>query len=278
MCKHALVDKALGMVAIVVTAFALPASAQQSGNHRDPEAAQRGSSSNGEEMTKLIDPLDRYMLNQLTQINDDEITRGRLAQRQASSPEVRTLAAQVIEDQAGIQKRLQAFSGATTGAAGPAALSQKDSTARHPDEASRFVSLMQKAGREAEQSLTRELSQLRGRQFDRQFIYSQLFMDLRLIDWLTAFERNASAGLKPILQQWIQVAQYHIIRAEELAMRSGQMASAGPAAGGIFGPATGAAGSGAAGNGTRVGPRARIGLSPLPMTTQSPRGSNGGSP
>ena len=135
--------------------------------------------------------------------------------------------------------------------------------------------LIEEIDRDFHRSVARDLSQKKGRSFDTEFIYWQILAHLRIIDSLTIAERDVSARLKPILQQWIQVAQYHLIRGEELAMRI-DMPAAGAAAGGIFGPASkGTAGSV---SGTRSVRPARVGISPLPTTSQSPRGANGGSP
>ena len=82
----------------------------------------------------------------------------------------------------------------------------------HADHAAadRFMKIMDNIAQQTHQSLTCELSQKEGVPFDRCYLSSQVFNHTWMVDALTVFERNASSGLQPVLQEGLQTAQQHL--------------------------------------------------------------------
>jgi len=85
--------------------------------------------------------------------------------------------------------------------------------------AHQFATIMEEVANQTQQSVQRELSQKEGAQFDRCYLSRQIMDHMWLVDALTVFERNASPGLQPILQEGLQVAQQHLAHAKALLAR-----------------------------------------------------------
>jgi predicted outer membrane protein len=88
--------------------------------------------------------------------------------------------------------------------------------------ANHFVKIMEEVAQQTQQSLTRELSQKEGVQFDRCYLHAQIFGHTWMVDALTVFERNVSGELQPILQEGLQTAQQHLTHAKALLQRIDQ--------------------------------------------------------
>jgi predicted outer membrane protein len=90
--------------------------------------------------------------------------------------------------------------------------------------ANHFVKIMEEVAQQNQQSLTRELSQKEGVQFDRCYLHAQIFGHTWMVDALTVFDRNSSSELQPILQEGLQSAQQHLTHAKALLARIDQQA------------------------------------------------------
>jgi predicted outer membrane protein len=88
--------------------------------------------------------------------------------------------------------------------------------------ANQFVKIMEEVAQQTQQSLTRELSQKEGVQFDRCYLHAQIFGHTWVVNALTVFEQNSSSALQPILQEGLQTAQQHLTHAKALLMRIDQ--------------------------------------------------------
>ncbi len=272
---------AIALVALAVTAHA--ARAQQTTNRRPPppRTAEKAPRAKAAPITEL----DRYVLRRLSSFTEGQIALGQLAQEKAARPDVRQLAAAILQDHTGMQTLLQDALSSNTAQplnkpainkpatnepsaaeklpAGPASqpkrprrscVSPKRPTGNFRSR-SAANSRQSKARRSTTPSCARKSSLRRGSS----------------TRW-----RSSSAmsppDLKPLLQRWIQIAQYDLNQATRLEMWIAQVGPKGATAGGIFGPRTGAATSGSAISGPVPMPRARFGLSPLPTTTTTPSG------
>jgi predicted outer membrane protein len=90
--------------------------------------------------------------------------------------------------------------------------------ARH-NAAREFATVMEEVANQTQRSFERELSQKEGVQFDRCYLGQQVMAHMWLTDALQVFERHASPGLQPILQEGLQVAQQHLTHAKALLSR-----------------------------------------------------------
>jgi predicted outer membrane protein len=89
--------------------------------------------------------------------------------------------------------------------------------------ANHFVKIMEEVAQQTQQSLTRELSQKEGVQFDRCYLHAQIFGHTWMVDALTVFEQNTtSSELQPILQEGLQTPQQHLPHAKALLARIDQ--------------------------------------------------------
>lgn len=274
------------LAALAGLSASLAALAQQTAN---PPATPRAAETALRAKVTPLTELDRYLVSRLVSFTQGEISLGRLAQEQASRRDVRLLAAELVQDHAGMQTLMQdalatnkpptnkptPFQPPTDNSAPATTASPPGNSADRHETAATFLRLSDDVNRNFQQSVRRELSAQQGPQFDAAFLQSQISAQLWLLDALAAFERNASADLKPLLQRWIQIAEYDLNQARRLDMWIARVGPNGPPASGIFGPRMGAATSGSA-VGTMMTPRPRIGLSPLPTTTRSPTGKTVG--
>lgn len=263
-----------GLAAVTLTGAALMGQTRQTLKPAPAIGPQDIRTSTGGEGAAKITTgeFDHEILKQLIRFDEQEIAAAQMAQQRASSPYLKQLAAEILQDHSGLLKRLQAVK---TPPPAPASSPPGSPGAEKRDATKDFLRLLDEIGQRSQRSLTLELSQQNGQQFDHEFLYSQLFGQLWIIDALTVFEANASAELKPILQQWIQIAQYHLTRCKTTLARIDRATIVGDAAGGIFHRETSTSPPGAA-IGHSTSSRGRTGLSPLPTTTRSPSGKTVG--
>jgi len=274
---------------VALAAAALVAQAQQPPSPRLP-ATPRAAETTPRAKVAPLTELDRDLLTRLIAFTEDQVALERLAQEKASRRDVKQLAGELLQDHAGMQTLMQAALAtdkpatdnpatnkqATSNPAPAGPTSPSRPPAGHHEDAATFGQLTGEVNRQFQASVLRELSAKQGPPFDQAFLQSQVFAQLWLLDALAVFERNVSPDLKPLLQRWIQIAQYDFGHAKRLEMWIAQVGPNGPPASGIFVPRRGAATSGSAINGNFRVPRPRMGLSPLPTTTTSPSGKTVG--
>lgn len=99
--------------------------------------------------------------------------------------------------------------------AGQQMAGQTEMAGRHTA-ARQFVTIMDEVATQTQRTVQRELSQKEGAQFDRCYLSGQVMDHIWLIEALKVFERNASPGLQPILQEGLQTAEQHLTHAKAL--------------------------------------------------------------
>jgi predicted outer membrane protein len=99
--------------------------------------------------------------------------------------------------------------------AGQQMAGQTEMAGRHTA-ARQFVTIMDEVATQTQRTMQRELSQKEGVQFDRCYLSGQVMDHIWLIEALKVFERNASPGLQPILQEGLQTAEQHLTHAKAL--------------------------------------------------------------
>jgi len=100
----------------------------------------------------------------------------------------------------------------TTGAVGQDGRSQVGG-------ARQFVQMQKEVAAQCLQSMTRELSQKEGAQFDRCYMNSQVVAHMMMADELTVYSKHVSDNLQSTLQEGLQTTRQHLATAKQIAER-----------------------------------------------------------
>ncbi len=100
----------------------------------------------------------------------------------------------------------------TTGAVGQDGRSQAGG-------ARQFVQMQKEVAAQCLQSMTRELSQKEGAQFDRCYMNSQVVAHMMMADELTVYSKHVSDNLQSTLQEGLQTTRQHLATAKQIAER-----------------------------------------------------------
>jgi predicted outer membrane protein len=100
----------------------------------------------------------------------------------------------------------------TTGAVGQEGRSQAGG-------ARQFVQMQKEVAAQCLQSMTRELSQKEGAQFDRCYMNSQVVAHMMMADELTVYSKHVSDNLQSTLQEGLQTTRQHLATAKQIAER-----------------------------------------------------------
>jgi predicted outer membrane protein len=107
-----------------------------------------------------------------------------------------------------------------------------DRTGRHMGGgAAQFIQILKQVSQKCLQSKVQELSQKEGTQFDRCYMGMQVGVHMEMADKLTVFEQYASADLRPILHQGLEVTRGHLGHAKKIMQKLEKSNSAKPTAG-----------------------------------------------
>ncbi len=85
--------------------------------------------------------------------------------------------------------------------------------------ARQFLHIQKEVQAQCLQSMTRELSQKEGVQFDRRYMNSQVVAHMMMADELTVYSKHVSDNLQSTLQEGLQTTKQHLAMAKQIAER-----------------------------------------------------------
>ncbi len=85
--------------------------------------------------------------------------------------------------------------------------------------ARQFVQLQKQIHAQCLQSMTQELSQKQGAQFDKCYINGQVATHMAMVDHLAVFSKSGGENLQTLCQEGLQTTQQHLQLARQIANR-----------------------------------------------------------
>jgi predicted outer membrane protein len=179
---------------------------------------------------------DRQIATWLSVENHGEIAAAQLAEQHAHNQQVKDLAREMVKQHTDYGQQLTRFAGGMAAAgtsqpganqtAGQPANQTLTSSTTNPSGAPtgqagmnqglNFVAVIQQIGQQCQQSLSRELGEAQGAEFDQCFVGQQIGAHRRMIDTLRVLRQYASPQLQQVLAQGEQTAQHHLDQYKQL--------------------------------------------------------------
>ncbi|HEY5313081.1 MAG TPA: DUF4142 domain-containing protein [Pirellulales bacterium] len=182
---------------------------------------------------------DRQIATWLSVENHGEIAVAKLAEQHAHNKQVKDLAREMVKQHTDFGQQLMRFAGgmatAETNQPGaqqtvgqPANQTLTSSTTNLPGatggqadmagmhQGLNFVAVIQQIGQQGRQSLSRELGETQGAEFDEAFVGQQIGAHRRLLDTLHVLRQYASPQLQQVLAQGEQTSQHHLDQYKQL--------------------------------------------------------------
>lgn len=209
------------------------------------------------------DQFDHNVAQCLILSNQNEVAAAQIAEKKATSKEVKSFAATMVKDHDQFTADLEKFAGhnyrhrdgdgraatsetpraapangATRAAAAPPARAAAPQTtaprtrdgdqADHADHTAKYMQIREEIADQCRASVQRELDSKQGHAFDECYMGLQIGAHMKMIDELTVLSRHVSPEFKPILTKGLQTAQSHFDKAKQVMkdINDGQTASA----------------------------------------------------
>lgn len=239
-CLKASMTAAVALLAVSV-AMAQNQNFGQNQGQQQQGQQQQGQAAQGQSYGNLSD---MQIAAWLLVGNHEEIVASQLAEQRASSQKVKDLARQMGQQHSDLVQHLMQFAGplaspamAQAGQAGAQAAQQNpqgqqlggrqqaggqqgqgfqaltSSTtgqAGGQSQGLNFVTVIQQIGQQCEQSLSQDLSQKQGAEFDKCFVGQQITAHMQMLDKLRVLRQYASPQLQQVLAQGEQATQHHL--------------------------------------------------------------------